>query len=106
MVSTTNPDALDDETKQRFLLLTIDETPEQTQRILQAQRTKNSHRWYEFTSDENVVTKHHHNMQRLLKPLTVTFPDEIKVHWPYGCRCEFLRRSSCCTSVARPAHAR
>jgi hypothetical protein len=84
MVSTTNPDALDDETKQRFLLLTIDETPEQTQRILQAQRTKNSHRWYEFTSDEGVVTKHHHNMQRLLKPLTVTFPDEIKVHWPYG----------------------
>jgi DNA primase len=84
MVSTTNPDALDDETKQRFLLLTIDETPEQTQRILQAQRTKNSHRWYEFTSDESVVTKHHHNMQRLLKPLTVTFPDDIKVRWPYG----------------------
>ena len=84
MVSTTNPDALDDETKQRFLLLTIDETSEQTQRILQAQRTKNSHRWYEFTSDESVVTKHHHNMQRLLKPLTVTFPDEVKVHWPYG----------------------
>jgi hypothetical protein len=84
MVSTTNPDALDDETKQRFLLLTIDETPEQTQRILQAQRTKNSHRWYEFTSDESVVTKHHHNMQRLLRPLTVTFPDDIKVRWPYG----------------------
>jgi DNA primase len=84
MVSTTNPDALDDETKQRFLLLTIDETQEQTQRILQAQRIKNSHRWYAFTSDESVVTKHHHNMQRLLKPLTVTFPDDIKVHWPYG----------------------
>ena len=84
IVSTTNPDALDDETKQRFLILTIDETPEQTQRILQAQRTKNSHRWYEFTADVSVVTKHHHNMQRLLKPLTVTFPDDIKVHWPYG----------------------
>jgi hypothetical protein len=84
LVSTTNPDALDDETKQRFLLLTIDETPEQTQRILQAQRTKNSHRWYSLTSDENSVTKQHHHMQRLLKPLTVTFPDSIKVHWPYG----------------------
>jgi DNA primase len=84
MVSTTNPDALDDETKQRFLLLTIDETQEQTQRILQAQRIKNSHRWYSFTSDESVVTKQHHNMQRLLKPLIVTFPDDIKVHWPYG----------------------
>jgi hypothetical protein len=83
-VSTTNPDALDDETKQRFLLLTIDETPEQTQKILLAQRTKNSHRWYEMSSDENSVFKLHHNMQRLLKPLTVTFPDDLKVHWPYG----------------------
>jgi hypothetical protein len=84
MVSTTNPDALDDETKQRFLLLTIDESPEQTQKILMAQRTKNSHRWYEMTADENAVLKLHHNMQRLLKPLVVTFPDELKVHWPYG----------------------
>jgi hypothetical protein len=83
-VSTTNPDALDDETKQRFLILTIDETPEQTQKILMAQRTKNSHRWYEMTCDENEICKLHHNMQRLLKPLTVTFPDELKVHWPYG----------------------
>ena len=37
MVSTTNPDALDDETKQRFLILTIDESPEQTKCILHAQ---------------------------------------------------------------------
>ena len=34
MVSSTNPDALDDETKQRFLILTIDESPEQTRSIL------------------------------------------------------------------------
>ena len=40
MVSTTNPDALDDETKQRFLILTIDESPEQTRSILQAQITQ------------------------------------------------------------------
>jgi len=84
IVSTTNPDALDDETKQRFLLLTIDETPGQTQKILMAQRTKNSHRWYEMTVDAGSVFKQHHNMQRLLKPLTVTFPDDLKVNWPYG----------------------
>ena len=84
MVSTTNPDALDDETKQRFLVLTIDETVEQTQKILFAQRTKNSHRWYEMTSDEHAVFRLHHNIQRQLKPLTVTFPDDIQVRWPYG----------------------
>ena len=84
MVSTTNPDALDDETKQRFLVLTIDETEGQTRNILQAQRVKNSHRWYELTTGEAQVAKLHHNLQRLLKPLTVTFPDELKLSWPFS----------------------
>jgi DNA primase len=84
MVSTTNPDALDDETRQRFLLLTINETQEQTEQILQAQRTKNTQSWYRLTSDESSVTRLHHNIQRLLRPLTVIFPDDLKVSWPYG----------------------
>ena len=84
MVSTTRPDALDDETKQRFLILTIDETPEQTKSILQAQITKNTHEWYQSTSDESLVQKLHHNMQRLLKPLTVTFSRELRLVWPYS----------------------
>lgn len=83
-VSTTNPNGLDDETKQRFLVLTIDETPEQTKSIIQAQRTKSSPRWYRMSCDEESVTKLHHNMHRLLKPLTVTIPDELTIHWPYG----------------------
>jgi hypothetical protein len=84
MVSTTNPDALDDETKQRFLVLTIDESPEQTRSILHAQFTKNTHEWYQITSDESSIQKLHHNMQRLLKPLTVTFSRELKLVWPYS----------------------
>lgn len=31
---------------------------------------------------ENNVNKQHHNMQRLLKPLTVTFPDNIEINYP------------------------
>jgi hypothetical protein len=81
-VSTTKADALDDETKRRFLTLTIDETPEQTKRILQAQRAKNSHRWYETCCGELSITSLHHNMQRLLKPLTVTFPDDLSIPLP------------------------
>lgn len=84
MVSTTNPDALDDETKQRFLILTIDESPEQTRSILQAQITKNSFDWYQTTEDESSVVKLHHTMQRILKPLTVTFSRELKLVWPYS----------------------
>ena len=84
MISSTNPDALDDETKQRFLILTIDESPEQTQSILQAQLNKNMHDWYQITSDDSVIQRLHHNMQRLLKPLTVTFTRDLKLVWPYS----------------------
>ena len=84
MVSSTNPDALDDETKQRFLILTIDESPEQTKSILQAQMTKNMIDWYQTTADDSTVFKLHHNMQRLLKPLTVTFNRELRLVWPYS----------------------
>ncbi|MDD5343089.1 MAG: hypothetical protein PHW12_01570 [Smithella sp.] len=84
MVSSTNPDALDDETRQRFLILTIDESPEQTKSILQAQITKNTHDWYQATADENSVTRLHHNMQRLLKPLIVTFTRDLRLTWPYS----------------------
>jgi hypothetical protein len=84
MVSTTNPDALDDETKQRFLLLTIDESPEQTKSILQAQISKNMLDWYQTTVDESSIVRLHHNMQRLLKPLTVTFTRDLRLVWPYS----------------------
>jgi hypothetical protein len=84
MVSSTNPDALDDETKQRFLILTIDESPEQTRSILQAQITKNTHEWYQMTAEESLVLRLHHNMQRLLKPLTVTFMRDLRLVWPYS----------------------
>jgi DNA primase len=81
-VSTTRPDGLDDETKRRFLILTIDESEEQTRLILTAQRTKSSPRWLETTADETAVTKLHHNMQRMLKPLMVMIPDDLKITWP------------------------
>ena len=84
IVSSTNPDALDDETKQRFLILTIDESPEQTRQILLAQITKNTHEWYQMTAEESSVLKLHHNMQRLLKPLTVTFTRDLRLVWPYS----------------------
>lgn len=82
MVSTTNPNSLTDEEKRRFLILTIDESSEQTRNILQMQRCKNRHTWYKTSISENNVNKLHHNMQRLLKPLTVTFPDNLEINYP------------------------
>lgn len=84
MVSTTSPNSLNDEEKRRFLILTIDESREQTRKILQMQRHKNRHTWYKNSVDESTICRLHHNMQRLLKPLTVTFPDKIELDYPDG----------------------
>ncbi len=81
-VSTTRPNSLDDETKRRFLILTIDESEEQTKQIIMAQRTKSSPRWYEMTAAECAIAKLHHNMQRMLKPLEVMIPEDLKITWP------------------------
>ena len=40
--------------------------------------------WYQTTDDESSIVKLHHNMQRLLKPLTVTFTRDLRLAWPYG----------------------
>jgi DNA primase len=82
MVSTTNPDALDDETRQRFLMLTVDESAEQTRNIIETHFTKNTREWYQATNDEEAIMRLHHNMQRLLRPLTVVFTRELKLRWP------------------------
>ncbi len=84
MISTTNPEALDPETRQRFLILTIDESEEQTKSILNAQRQKNRLSFFRMSSDESSVTRTHHNMQRLLRQLTPVFPDELEIRYPYG----------------------
>jgi len=82
MISTTSPEALDPETRQRFLILTIDESEEQTKHILRNQRMKNQFTWYKMTMDESSVLRLHHNMQRLLKPLTPIFPDGLDITYP------------------------
>jgi len=84
MVATTDPEGLDDETRSRFVTLTIDESEEQTKQILQAQITKNTLEWYQNTTDEDAFFRLYHNMQRMLKPLTVVFPRGLKIFWPFG----------------------
>ncbi|MBU2063693.1 MAG: hypothetical protein KKF93_04790 [Candidatus Omnitrophica bacterium] len=93
MISTTNPDALDPETRQRFLILTIDESEEQTRKILQMQRIKNSLSWFKTNMDESNITRLHHNMQRLLKPLTPIFPENLKIEYPVS-RLQMRREQS------------
>jgi len=74
MLTTTNPEALDYETRNRFVILTIDESKEQTERILRIQRSADSLQGLINESKRPEIIAKHQNMQRLLKPLSVHNP--------------------------------
>ncbi len=71
--TTTNPET-DPETKSRFLILSIDESREQTREILKYQRYMDTKQGYLKKIEEKSITRKHRNFQRLLRPLTVFNP--------------------------------
>jgi DNA primase catalytic core len=83
MITTTEVE-LDYETSNRFITLTIDESKEMTERILQKQREQETLEGLIKKSETERIIKRHHNAQRLLRPLQVinpyaehlTFPSE------------------------------
>jgi hypothetical protein len=72
-ITTTDPD-VDPETRSRFLVLTVDESREQTRAILAEQRRRQT--LAAVTGRESVesVLRRHRNFQRLLRPLLVVNP--------------------------------
>jgi hypothetical protein len=82
MITTTNPEALDFETRNRFVILTIDESREQTRRILEKQREQESLEGLIQTSSEEMILRKHHNAQRLLRRLKVVNPYAGELTYP------------------------
>ena len=83
MITTTEVE-LDYETSNRFIILTVDESKEMTERILQKQRESDTLDGLFKKAETEHITRRHHNAQRLLRPLHVinpfaghlTFPSE------------------------------
>jgi DNA primase catalytic core len=73
--TTTQPDT-DPETKSRYLLLSIDESPEQTRLIAEAQRHRHTLGALLSRKEREAVRRRHHAFQRLLRPLCVVNPYE------------------------------
>ena len=67
MITTTEVE-LDYETANRFVTLTIDESKEMTERILQKQRERQTLAGLLKKVETERITKRHHNAQRLLRP--------------------------------------
>jgi hypothetical protein len=77
-LTTTRTD-LDEETAGRFLSLAADESPEQTRRILEAQRAAEAVR----PADREGILRLHQNAQRLLRPLAVVNPFAPQLAFPH-----------------------
>ena len=73
--TTTQPDT-DPETKSRYLLLSIDESPEQTRLIAEAQRHRHTLGALIAKKEREAVRRRHHAFQRTLRPLSVVNPYE------------------------------
>jgi hypothetical protein len=71
MIATTNPDALDAETRSRFIILTIDESEAQTKKIMDARKAAYTLEGRMRLKEKKTFLSRFHAMQRLLKPIEV-----------------------------------
>ncbi|MGD2092896.1 MAG: CHC2 zinc finger domain-containing protein, partial [Candidatus Aminicenantes bacterium] len=71
--TTTNID-IDEELQNRCIILTVDESREQTRAIHQKQREQRTLKGLKLSQDKTELLKLHHNAQRLLLPLPVINP--------------------------------
>ncbi len=74
LFSTTTAIDLDEELLNRCLVLSVDESREQTQAIHAAQRTRRTLDGLRASEDKQRLTQLHQNAQRLLRPLAVVNP--------------------------------
>ena len=81
LLTTTQPD-LDEETRSRFLTLTIDESTRMTESIFVRQRHADTLDGYMQSLERAAILKRHHAVQRLLEPLVIINPYAEQLTFP------------------------
>ena len=74
VLTTTSPEVFDEETRSRFVQLTMDESHAQTRAVLERQRRAHTLAGVLENATAEIVQRQHHNAQRLLRPLKVVNP--------------------------------
>ena len=82
VITTTSPEAFDEETRSRFVLLTLNESVEQTRAILACQRQAHTLEGVLADAQAEGVRRRHHHLQRLLRPLAVVNPFVEQLSYP------------------------
>ena len=80
--TTTSPEAMDYETRNRFVQVGIDESAEQTRRILTLQRESDTLEGVLRREQAAAICRRHQNLQRLLRPLKVVNPYAPRLVYP------------------------
>jgi hypothetical protein len=75
VLTTTSPEAFDEETRSRFVQLRMDESAAQTKAILERQRRSFTLEGVLEQATAEAVQRLHHNAQRLLRPLAIDSSD-------------------------------
>ena len=81
-LTTAHPEALDYETRNRFMMVTVDESKEQTRRILEKQRWDDTIDGLLAVERTQMILRRHHNAQRLLSPLRIVNPLALSLTYP------------------------
>ena len=82
VITTTAADAFDEETRSRFVQLTMDESEDQTRQVLEQQRRRYTLEGVLERVASEQVRKLHHNVQKLLRPLEVVNPYVEQLTYP------------------------
>jgi hypothetical protein len=82
IITTTSPEAFDEETRSRFVPLTLDESEAQTKAILARQRRRYSLAGTLERKEAEAVRALHHHGQRLLRPLEIINPFFSDLSYP------------------------
>ncbi len=88
VITTTSAEAFDEETRSRFVQLSMNESIEQTRAILERQRHQHSLLGVLEKAESEEIKRLHHHAQRLIRPLAVvnpfveylTYPSEKIIH--------------------------
>jgi hypothetical protein len=85
IASSCNINTFDEDTKRLFLTITLDETEEQTKRVIENQLIAETFNGHAILIKQESIKQIHRNVQQLLKPLSVCFPNELSIKYPTSC---------------------
>jgi hypothetical protein len=81
-IATTDPAAFDHETLNRFFVLYLDESSQETRSIMEMQDKMDTLEGVAIKQRKEQIVTLHQNIQRMLKPLLVVNPYGTKVNYP------------------------